>query len=249
MEASVLPPSGIRISCTRTIIASNTSSAFLQSQSHFRFRSLQIHRRTPTCRYASPTRKIPARFEVCRCSTNQPTWTRPTVADGPSIPRQTSALSLSILAAGFPARSLPFPLMAYAPERSTTTTSRRIWDKRQIEGFPYHESDLDSEPKVGRLRWTLRSQGGCRSCHVIAPKPTVTRLPQPGKPREIPVSEQPAAEARSESVAAQDTFQSRLRARRKEAISRHPDPRGLPQSLSLGNLQLLNSGNYQRTAN
>jgi hypothetical protein len=101
------------------------------------------------------------------------------VADGPSIPRQTSALSLSILAAGFPARSSPFSLMAYAPERSTTTTSRRIWDKRQIEGFPYHESDLDSERKVGRLRWTLRSQGGSRSCYVIAPKPTATRLPEP----------------------------------------------------------------------
>jgi hypothetical protein len=39
--------------------------------------------------------------------------------------------------------------------------------------------------------WTLRSHGGSRSWHVIAPKPTATRLPQPGKPREIPSPSNP----------------------------------------------------------
>jgi hypothetical protein len=50
--------------------------------------------------------------------------------------------------------------------------------------------------------------------------------PSPANPGKIPSPGNPPLEARSESVAVRDTFQGRLRARRKEAISRHPDPRG-----------------------
>jgi hypothetical protein len=77
MAASVFPPSGIRMPCTRIIIPSNTSSAFLLSRSHFLSMNLPIHPRTPTCPCANPTRKIPDRSDACRSSTNKPGSTDP----------------------------------------------------------------------------------------------------------------------------------------------------------------------------
>src|ERR1700682_5315245 len=57
------PPSGIRTPCASIISSSNTCCVFLQSLSPFRSRSLPIRPRTPICRCASPSRRIPARFD------------------------------------------------------------------------------------------------------------------------------------------------------------------------------------------
>ena len=147
---------------------------------------------------------------------------------------------------GFPVRNLSSPRSAFASRRNTKTTTKSLWTKTQIEDFPpYNEKDLETDNSWSdyetryRAKWddgpVMHREGSDRNITPPASQIPVARNVTPidsasaaANERIIPAgADAVVIENTAVGIGGRwDTFQSRLRERRKQSAFGGPTTAG-----------------------